>query len=284
MIYDHIDTKINYENSQFLKILEVISNSDIYKKDTPELSNQHKIGHIQKVILFSQIIAQNENVDENQTKILLAAAAFHDCGRMKDRDNDEHGISSARMTGEYFRENINNQYGIELNEIEIIQAAIEYHVIVEHIPGQIDEIKLKEICHKYSVKDKNYEKVRQISAILKDADALDRARFVSGSDLNPAFLRTKTAKNSYMIEFSKRINEEYANQVINVNYYAAQNISNNKIKLLHNIRHRYKIENNGNRNKEIDIPLDIVKEIFNRDEKYIMESNIYSKCEDDFEI
>ena len=44
---------------------------------------------------------------------------------MKDRDNDEHGISSARMTGEYFRENINNQYGIELNEIEIIQAAIE---------------------------------------------------------------------------------------------------------------------------------------------------------------
>lgn len=283
MIYDDIDTKINYDNSQFLKILEVISNSDIYKKDTPELSNQHKIGHIQKVLLFSQVIAQNEDLDEKQTKILLAAAAFHDCGRMKDRDNGEHGISSARIAGEYFRKNINNQYGIEPDEIGIIQAAIEYHVIVEHIPGKIDEEKLKEICYKYGVKDKDYEKAKQISAILKDADALDRARFVSGSDLNHAFLRTKTAKKSSMIEFSKRVNEEYANQVININYYAGQNISDNKIKLLHNIRHRYKIENNGNRNKEIDIPLDIVKEIFNIDRKYYTKNTVYSKYEGEFE-
>ena len=43
MISDEIDTKIDYENSQFLRILEAISNSNIYKTYTPELSNQHKI-------------------------------------------------------------------------------------------------------------------------------------------------------------------------------------------------------------------------------------------------
>ena len=66
MISDEIDTKIVYENNQFLRILEAISNSNIYKTYTPELSNQHKISHIQKVLLFSQIIAQNEKLNQNE--------------------------------------------------------------------------------------------------------------------------------------------------------------------------------------------------------------------------
>ena len=48
---------------------------------------QHKIGHIQKVMLFSQIITLNENLDKRQMRVLLASAAFHDAGRTKNRDN-----------------------------------------------------------------------------------------------------------------------------------------------------------------------------------------------------
>lgn len=44
-------------------------------------------------------------------------------------------------------------------------------------------------------------------------------RFVSGSNLDFHFLRTKTAKKQTMIDFAKKINEEYANQVINANYH-----------------------------------------------------------------
>lgn len=279
MINDEIDIKIDYENSQFLKVLEAISSSNIYKKYLPELSEQHKISHIQKVLLFSQILAQNENLNEEQTKILLVAVAFHDCGRVKDRDNGEHGISSAKNVGKYFKEHVNNDYNIKQDEIGLVQVAIEYHVIEENIPGEIDEIKLKEICHKYGVNNEAYEEVKEISAILKDADALDRTRFVSGSNINPVFLRTKTAKKRTMIEFSRKINEEYANQVININYHVMQNISDEKVKLLHTIRHMYKIENKGNQKKEIDIPLNVVKAIFN---STLPSEKNYSKCEEEF--
>lgn len=78
-------------NEQFSKAFDAISESDFYKGLTPELGYQHKLGHIQKVMFFSKIIAQNENLDEQPTKILLASAAFHDSGRIKDRDNGEHG-------------------------------------------------------------------------------------------------------------------------------------------------------------------------------------------------
>ncbi len=280
MINDEIDIKIDYENSQFLKVLEAISSSNIYKRYLPELSEQHKISHIQKVLLFSQILAQNENLNEEQTKILLVAAAFHDCGRVKDRNNGKHGIPSAKIVGKYFKEHVNNDYDIKQDEIGLVQVAIEYHVIEENIQGKIDERRLKEICHKYGINNEAYEEVKKISAILKDADALDRTRFVSGSNINPAFLRTKTAKKRTMIEFSRKINEEYANQVININYHVMQNISYEKVKLLHTIRHMYKIENKGNQKEEIDIPLNVVKAIFN---STLPNEKNYSKCEEEFE-
>ena len=83
-----------------------------------------------------------------------------------------------------------------------------------------------------------------------------------------------------MIEFSRKINEEYANQVININYHVMQNISDEKVKLLHTIRHMYKIENKGKQKKEIDIPLNIVKAIFNGT---LPNEKNYSKCEEEFE-
>lgn len=284
MVSDKIDTKIDYEHSQFLRILETISNSDIYKGDTPELSYQHKIGHIQRVLLFSQIIAQNENFEKNRINILLTAVAFHDCGRKKDRDNGEHGVSSAKIVGEFFRKNINNPYGIKSNEVGIVQVPIEYHVVVDEIPGQVDRKKLEEMCNKYNVRKEDFEVVIQIAEILKDADALDRMRFVSGNNLDSRFLRTSTAKKQSMIDFSKKINEEYANQIINVNYYSEQNMSCNKVKLLHDIRH--KLRKDGIYNKEIDVPLNIVKEIFNGSllgKKYIENDICYSECEDEYE-
>ena len=70
-----------------------------------------------------------------------------------------------------------------------------------------------------------------------------------------------------------------------IEYHVMQNISDEKVKLLHTIRHMYKTENKGKQKKEIDIPLHVVKTIFNialPDKKY--EDNInYSKCEENLE-
>ena len=100
--------------------------------------------------------------------------------------------------------------------------------------------------------------VKKISTILKDADALDRARFVSGSNLNSKFLKTETAKNKKIIELANKINNEFAKEIINFNFPEVRNESQNKIKLLHDIR------KNNKTKKEIDLPLNIVKDIFKR--------------------
>ena len=260
-------------NEQFSKSFDAISGSDFYNGLTPELGYQHKLGHIQKVMLFSKIIAQNENLDEQQTKILLASAAFHDSGRIQDRDNGDHGELSAEIAGKYLKENPNNPYGIMQNEIGIVQTAIAYHVTTENIVGKIDEEKLKELCYRYGVYNlEKFEKIKQISAILKDADALDRARFSSKlssrNSLDPNLLRTKTAKDPLIIEFARKINQVYAGYILKENYPDELVVENDNAKTLQISRHNYKVKNRGIRKEEKDIPIKIVKLLF----KYVFEN------------
>lgn len=273
---------MNYEfldkQGQFLRAFDSISESKYYKKVTPELGYQHKIGHIQKVMLFSQIIAIQENLNEMQTRILLATAAFHDSGREKDRDNGEHGKLSAEVAEKYFRTNKINPFGITPEDIGVVQTVIAYHVVDEVEQGKIDEEKLKILCFEYDIKDlKNIEKIKQICAILKDADALDRARFSSETSaknsLNPQLLRTNTAKKTTIIEFAKRINQAYAKYVLSENYPEVQIVQNDAAKTLQFVRYDYKIKNNGKRKVEKDMPLGIVKALF----RYIIENKDIEK-------
>lgn len=262
MFFDFLEN-----DNQFLKAFDAISESNFYKGLTPELGYQHKIGHIQKVMLFSKIIAQNERLDKQQTKILLASSAFHDSGRIKDRDNGEHGKASAEIAGEYFKDNYNNLYGITQNEIAIVQIAIAYHVIIEKIPGQIDEKELEKLCYEYGIYNlQDFENIKKISAILKDADALDRSRFSSKKssrqNLNMNFLRTKTAKKQAVIEFARKINQAYAGYILKENYPNELVIENDNAKTLQILRHNYRINNGGIRKKEKEIPTKIVKLLF----------------------
>ncbi len=271
------------ENSQFLKSINAISESGFYKEVTPELGYQHKIGHIQKVMLLSQIIAQNEDLDEKQVKILLASAAFHDSGRTRDRDNGEHGVSSAEIAGNYFMKNPNNPYGITQSEIGIIQTAIAYHVINENIPGKVDESRLMKLCLEYGVNIKeNFENVKQISAILKDADALDRARFSSRSSspnsLDSSMLRTKTAKMESVIEFAREINQTYATYVLRENYPNEPIEQGDSAKTLQFLRYNYKIKNGGVRKIENEISVKTAITMFR---KILENTKMRAEVEDD---
>lgn len=256
-------------NSQFFKSFNEISESNFYKGLTPELGYQHRIGHIQKVMFFSQIIAQNENLDERQIRILLASAAFHDSGRTKDRDNGEHGVLSAEIAGNYFKENPINTYGITQDEIGIVQVAIDYHVINETIPGEVDDDKILKLCIAYGVNTaEDLEKIKQISAILKDADALDRARFSSKlssrNSLDPKLLRTKTAKNKSIIDFAIDVNQVYAGYILRENYPNETIEQGDNAKTLQVLRYNYKMENDGVRKIEKDVPVRFVISLFRK--------------------
>lgn len=169
-----IDMKVNMEQSIFQRIFDIISNSDLYKSQFFISSFQHNIYHIQRVMLFSQIIAQNECISEKDLKLLLLAAALHDSGKIRDRKDFEHGKNSAKIAKRYL---LNNISSISEEEIKIIQIAIEYHTVQEKEKGKLNIVELEKLCKNYNVSMKNLERIKIISSILKDADALDRTRF-----------------------------------------------------------------------------------------------------------
>ena len=144
-----LDMKVDMNSSVFQRILDKISNSDLYKNEFFTSSFQHNIYHIQRVMFFSQIIAQNEGISEKDLKLLLLAAALHDSGKTRDRRDGEHGKNSVEIAGEYLQNNINS---ISKEDIKIIQIAIEYHTIREDEKGRINVTELKELCQNYRVK------------------------------------------------------------------------------------------------------------------------------------
>ena len=254
-----LDMKVDMNSSVFQRILDKISNSDLYKNEFFTSSFQHNIYHIQRVMFFSQIIAQNEGISEKDLKLLLLAAALHDSGKTRDRRDGEHGKNSAEIAGEYLQNNINS---ISKEDIKIIQIAIEYHTIREDEKGRINVTELKELCQKYNVSIANLERIEIISSILKDADALDRTRFDTQNTLNIDSLRTNTARNKFLIDFSKKVNQEFARTILNSNYNYENLVENDAVKTLGIARKKFFEENNGVAKKERLFPVSVVKRIF----------------------
>ena len=251
---NQLNMKVNMNDSAFQKIFDKISNEDLYKKEFFLSSFQHNIYHIQKVMFFSQIIAQNEGISEKDLKLLLLASSLHDAGKKRDRKDCEHGKNSAEIAKTYLRKNISS---ISEEDIKIIQIAIEYHTVKE----KINFTELVKLCQKYNVVMSNFERIKMISLILKDADALDRTRFDKEDSLNIELLRTKTAQNKLLIDLAKKINQEFALAILNSNYKYDNLIENNAVKTLSCVRKKSFEENNGVIKKEKIFPTIIVKRI-----------------------
>ena len=157
----------------------------------PEERKNHNIGHIERVMLLSQVIGQSiltkENGQSNQETIdlLIQCAKYHDCGRTNDSIDVGHSKRSAKKIQQFLQ-----QEGYSDDQIRIMQAAVEYHEYED------DDSTFKKICKEYDVPEKDMEKTQQIANCLKDADALDRVRFSNGeATLKKDKLRTEVAKS-----------------------------------------------------------------------------------------
>lgn len=194
------------EKDKIFSTIRNISQTSYY-----DMNKYHSLSHIQKVIIFSGILAKNENLNTEETEILLASAAFHDSGRDgKERENDNHALASARQVKEYFEENPNNPFGITPENISMIQAVIEYHEHKEREKGVTDNEKLSNLSYIYNIDYEKFESLVKISNLLKDADALDRARFGKKNEnrwsLDARYLKSDTARNISMLRFSEECN------------------------------------------------------------------------------
>lgn len=229
--------------------IRTIANTDYY-----EDNKAHSIEHIERVMLFSLMLAKNEGLDDKDTKTLLAVAAFHDSYRAENDGHGEHAIGSARKAKDYFESNLDNSYDVDAKDIPLIQVAIAYHEYEEKIKGKVDRTQISKLCEEYGYKG-DFERVVQISTVLKDADALDRERFGTRGKLNPEYLRTDSAKSRKMVLFAQKVNGVYAKKMIERNYEVGGQVNKfNAVKSL-----QLKRKENGTRveDKIMESPLSV---------------------------
>ena len=158
----------------------------------------HGISHSNRVAILAMLIGQREGTFENDIDnrikdILLSSAYYHDIGRKKGPivvSSGPHAKSSARKVNKMNLAFLDGkQYSEE--EKRMVQAIVEAH------EGRDED--MDAICKKYKISDSNIKITKELMTIIKDADALDRARLDFGlpltkPDLNPDFLRTNSAK------------------------------------------------------------------------------------------
>ncbi len=156
----------------------------------------HGEEHIEDVIFNAMYIAEKENFDKTEKKLLIEAAKYHDAG--KEVEGHLHGIQGAENAINYLDNFCDD-------DIAIIQAAIEYHSIPDN------NANLNEIFEKYRVNPMDRDLAEKVANALKDADALDRSRYPG--NLNEKYLRTDSAKT--LVQASHQLQEIKGRQFLN---------------------------------------------------------------------
>ena len=211
--------------NQIINEIKVIHEYDIPDNEP----DWHGRKHINNVVLFSYLIAQNEHkLNEDKLDLLLQAAKYHDVGRdgiwngqgeglRHDKDEIPHAHPSADAA-EYYMKNLNGSNNTKKysdSDIAIVKVAIEYHEVIEKNKNQFDTATFEDLCKREGVKKEDYEQAKLICIYLKDADAVDRTRFLYEEEgktleqyqdnLDLIYLRTNTAIG--LRDFARGISE-----------------------------------------------------------------------------
>ncbi len=129
----------------------------------------HGMHHVTRVLVWADQIAHGmmERGDMVDLAVVRWAALVHDVGRWNDGRDPEHGMRSAQWV-----KHERNRLFARLTDAQVENLQ---HCCTWHVPR--DEL----------IQEKTNELI-----CLKDADGLDRVRIY---DLNPAYLRTDTARS-----------------------------------------------------------------------------------------
>lgn len=200
------------DTSLSVKFNLAVNMMDTYGLYEDRDKSAHSRKHVENVVLFSTVIGKSVGLEDKDMDILLAAAVFHDAGRINDK-NESHAVTSAKLVEDKL-------IGVFSKEdLSMIQAIIEYHEVRERKgkDGKVNHSPLIDICEKYGIDLGDTERIERcikMSNVLKDADALDRTRFVSHSKafLNPHYLRHDISKK--MFKVAEQLNEYYAKKDI----------------------------------------------------------------------
>ena len=159
----------------------------------------HGQRHIKNVLLYSALIGQDVIKNKNDLKLILLAAKYHDIGRKTDA-YEEHAEPSADIAMEKLKDSCS------VEELAIIKTIIQFHEIPRN--SYCENEFFEAIARKNGIPDSEIINVREMAEVLKDADALDRTRFINRARLNHKFLKYDISKR--LIKFASSIQETYA--------------------------------------------------------------------------
>lgn len=159
----------------------------------------HNSRHVKNVMLYSTLIGQSIVQNRHDLNLLMLSAKYHDIGRKTDA-YEEHATSSAKIVAERLKD----KYSAD--DLAVVNTIIEFHEIPRD-NANADRI-FNVIAEKNGISDEQITRVRQMAEVLKDADALDRTRFLNKARLNPEFLQYDISKK--LIKFAATMQETYA--------------------------------------------------------------------------
>ena len=203
---NEILNKMNKNDIYYInKKINELHNSNLYQRE----SRIHGKKHIENVMLFAMIISVYENLNDEDRNLLIESAMYHDQGRINDYDV-LHGVSSAIEAKKLLSDKYNE------DDLKIIQAAIIFHD--DRTKGnslkEIEDIGFSNIVDKLSIKKSDIIRARKIGDILKDADALDRARFNHYEiPIDIRYLRTNISRQ--MVKLAMELHEAYSLDELN---------------------------------------------------------------------
>ncbi len=171
----------------------------------------HGQRHISDVTLFSGIIGSKVLTNSEDLRLLLLSAKYHDVGRTID-GHQEHAKASSIVAEKRLQDLCSPE------EIAIIKTAIEFHEIDRTTSDGV----FKSIAAQNGLEESNLIRAREIAEILKDADALDRTRFITDARINTKLLKYPISKR--LVRFASMLNENYALEDLK-NYNSDEQIS-----------------------------------------------------------
>ncbi len=194
----NIEKILNGDNKALNKIIEIVRNNAVFQEVMSDFKeeffiddNIHGISHNERVALLACYIGIQEGLNDDELRLVLEAAKYHDIGRGFEGNHGQYSAIIIDRNKEHIFPNLSE------DEINTIKALCHGH--------SVDDKRYIEIAKLYGIE--NIEKFKKLLDIVKDADALDRVRLPRFGQLEEKYLRTETSKR--IIDFSKELFREY---------------------------------------------------------------------------
>jgi hypothetical protein len=167
---------VPFENPIPLPVEELVPPPERFAHE----SRLHGPAHVARVVIHGFVLVRLTRREEESAR-LWGAAYVHDLMRLHDGRCRDHGARAAALLEQdtLLREHL-SRGGVRDDDLEAIRTAITWHCL----PEELDE------GHPH----------RPLTALLKDADGLDRVRL---HDLDPRFLRHPESRR--LIPFANRL-------------------------------------------------------------------------------